>query len=91
MNESITRAAGSEHGQETSPQMMLDMISSAGRQARQRTTAYGEVDPERQSLGFKAGELSEIINTPAKKFEREEKPVLVKNKIKTSEPTKVLQ
>lgn len=91
MNESITRAAGSEHGQETSPEMMLDMISSAGRQAKQRTTAYGEVDPERQLVGFKAGKLSEIINTPAKKFERREKPDLVKNRITTSEPSKVMQ
>ena len=79
MNESITRAAGTKHGQETSPQMMLDMIESAGRIARQRTTTYQEVDAERQLAGLNAGVLSEIINTPARKFERRAKPNLIKN------------
>ena len=79
MNESITRAAGTKHGQETSPQMMLDMIESAGRTARQRTTTYQEVDAERQLAGLNAGVLSEIINTPARKFERRAKPNLIKN------------
>ena len=48
MNESITRAAGSTHGQETDPEHMEAMIRAAGRSPRQRTTAYGEVAAERQ-------------------------------------------
>ena len=31
MNESITRAAGASHGQETHPELMLEMINSACR------------------------------------------------------------
>ena len=43
MNESITRAAGAEHGQETLPAEMLAMIEGAGRTPRQRTTLYTDV------------------------------------------------
>ena len=45
MNESITRAAGAEHGQETSPSRMIALIEAAGRKPKQRSTVYGEVDP----------------------------------------------
>ena len=41
MNESITRAAGANHGQETSPDDLGSIISSGGRLPRQRTTSYG--------------------------------------------------
>ena len=90
MNESITRAAGSEHGQETLPQMMLDMIRSADRMPKQRSTAYGEVDAERQQIGLNAGVLTEIINTPAHKFERQDRPTLIKNRTNTSQTNKVM-
>ena len=43
MNESITRAAGAKHGQETLPSEMRLLIEEAGRPARQRTTLYGDV------------------------------------------------
>ncbi|HKP09250.1 MAG TPA: 5-amino-6-(D-ribitylamino)uracil--L-tyrosine 4-hydroxyphenyl transferase CofH, partial [Gaiella sp.] len=42
MNESISRAAGSEWGQELPPEAMEDLIRSAGRVPRQRTTTYGD-------------------------------------------------
>ncbi len=45
MNESISRAAGAEWGQELSPEQMEALIRRAGRIPRQRTTLYGE--PER--------------------------------------------
>ena len=70
MNESISRAAGTEHGQETSPQEMVRMIESAGRVARQRNTTYGDASPERIETGMRAGALTEIVNTPARKYER---------------------
>ena len=56
MNESITRAAGSTHGQETSPREMRALIESVGRRPRQRTTLYGEPDAEvvRRGLGARA-------------------------------------
>jgi FO synthase len=63
MNESISRAAGTQHGQETSPQLMIDMIEYAKRRPRQRTTLYEDVAPERIETGLAAGELAEIVNT----------------------------
>ena len=78
MNESITRAAGSEHGQETSPEMMINMIEAGGRRPRQRTTAYGTVSEERQRASFAAPELDVIVNTPAQKYERSERRSLVR-------------
>ena len=79
MNESITRAAGAEHGQETSPRRMRALIESANRAPRQRTTDYGAADPELVERGMRAGELLEIINTPARKYERTRKHELVRN------------
>ncbi len=78
MNESISRAAGTTHGQETSPQEMVAMIEAAGRKPRQRTTLYGEVNEERIEAGRRAGELAEIINTPARKYERKRKSPLLR-------------
>jgi FO synthase len=46
MNESITRAAGTVHGQELDETRMRALIAKAGRVARRRTTLYGA--PQRQ-------------------------------------------
>ena len=43
MNESISRAAGTEHGQELGPQAMETLIASLGRVPQQRTTLYAPV------------------------------------------------
>ncbi len=64
MNESITRAAGSAHGQETSPREMIAMIESAGRVPRQRTTLYEDATPERIAAGMAAKPLTDAINNP---------------------------
>ena len=55
MNETITRAAGASHGQETSPEQMEAIITGMGRTPRQRTTSYGEVSPlqHQRALGAK--------------------------------------
>jgi FO synthase len=79
MNESISRAAGTEHGQETSPTEMRAMIAAAGREPRQRTTLYGDVSAERIEAGLNAAEITEIVNTPAKKYERKRDKSLVRN------------
>ena len=81
MNESITRAAGAGHGQETSPSRMIAMIEAAGRKPRQRTTEYGDVDTATARRGLDAHELSMIVNTPARKYERKRTHQLVKNEI----------
>ncbi|WP_114954854.1 5-amino-6-(D-ribitylamino)uracil--L-tyrosine 4-hydroxyphenyl transferase CofH [Sphingosinicella terrae] len=57
MNESISRAAGSGHGQELAPQEMEALIRSAGREPRQRTTLYGLVDEGRRRASFEAAPL----------------------------------
>jgi len=78
MNESISRAAGTTHGQETSPQKMIDMIESNHRISKQRNTIYGNVPEERKLTALSPRELTEIINTPAKKYERKEKKKLMR-------------
>jgi FO synthase len=78
MNESISRAAGTTHGQETSPQTMREMIEQNDRLPRQRTTLYADASEERIATGLAAGELSEIINTPAKKYERNRRGPLLR-------------
>ena len=44
MNETITRAAGASHGQETGPKEMEARITQANRLPRQRNTCYGDAD-----------------------------------------------
>ncbi len=62
MNESISRAAGASHGQEMPPERMEELIRALGRTPRQRTTLYGEPDPERTRLSFGAPPLAEAVN-----------------------------
>ena len=81
MNESITRAAGASYGQETSPELMIEMIALAGRETRQRTTSYGEVPSERIKAGRNADMLTDIINTPAPKYERSVRRVLKRSAV----------
>ncbi len=70
MNESISRAAGTQHGQELPPERMDALIRSVGRIPRQRNTVYGPVSEERQAAGRNAEELSPIILTPPKPIRR---------------------
>ena len=48
MNESISRAAGTQHGQETSPMEMRKLIQMLNRNPTQRNTVYGKVSRERK-------------------------------------------
>ena len=66
MNESISRSAGAEHGQEFPPESMEDLIRSTGRIPRQRTTPYGDVPEERRLASFGAAPLAEPWNPPVK-------------------------
>ncbi len=67
MNESISRAAGTQHGQEMPPEAMELLIRSIGRNPRQRTTAYGRVSNEIHLRGLNAVELTPMVLTPPKK------------------------
>ncbi len=66
MNESISRAAGSEWGQELPPEAMEALIRSADRVPRQRTTTYGSPLPEQVRRSFGAAPLAEPSNPPAR-------------------------
>jgi FO synthase len=70
MNETITRAAGSSHGQEWSPPIMEAEIIAAGRVPRMRTTLYDDVSSERSESAFDAIELIEVHNADAGKRQR---------------------
>jgi FO synthase len=61
MNESISRAAGTEHGQEFSPHAMEALISSLERIPLQRTTLYDEVTVERRATSFDARPLAPLV------------------------------
>ena len=89
MNETITRAAGAAHGQETSPEEMEEIIRSIGRTPRQRSTTYGEVTELQRQKSFGAVAVLEPTYTSAKKYERKQsrkKQELVRNEL---EPEKL--
>jgi len=78
MNESISRSAGAQHGQEFPPEAMEELIRSAGRKPRQRTTLYGEVPEERWLASFGAEPLAEPWNPPVKEARLVAPPRLVR-------------
>ena len=64
MNESISRAAGNEHGEELAPAGMEALIRSSGRLPEQRSTLYGRVPAERRAASFAAAPLAALERTP---------------------------
>jgi FO synthase len=64
MNESISRAAGTQHGQEMPPTRMDELIRGADRIPKQRTTLYGTPHPDRTTASYTAPELSAVVLTP---------------------------
>ncbi|MFL5254666.1 MAG: 5-amino-6-(D-ribitylamino)uracil--L-tyrosine 4-hydroxyphenyl transferase CofH [Rhodopila sp.] len=67
MNESISRAAGTQHGQEFPPEAMEQLIGSLVRVPVQRDTVYRPVGNERRVVSFNAAELAPIVQTPPKR------------------------
>ena len=67
MNESISRAAGTQHGQEFPPDAMEALIRSIGREPQQRDTLYRPVPEDRRAASFVAEELAPIVLTPPRK------------------------
>jgi FO synthase len=65
MNESISRAAGTEHGQELSPERMDALIASLGRTPQQRTTLYRDVPADRRLASYGATELAPLAAAQA--------------------------
>jgi FO synthase len=70
MNESITRAAGSGHGQEWAPALMEAQICAAGRLPRMRTTLYADASQERRAAALDAIPLVEVHGASAGKQQR---------------------
>jgi FO synthase len=68
MNESISRAAGTEHGQEFPPEAMEDLIRALGRTPEQRTTLYRPVSAERRAASLNAAALAPVVLTPPRKL-----------------------
>ena len=67
MNESISRAAGTQHGQEFPPEAMERLILSIGRQQMQRSTTYGAVAREREDASRRAAPLAPMVQTVPRK------------------------
>jgi FO synthase len=67
MNESITRAAGTQHGQEFPPAQMDALIQALGRKSRQRTTLYADAPLAQQHKSYHAADLTPPVQTPLKK------------------------
>ncbi|MGH6878346.1 MAG: 5-amino-6-(D-ribitylamino)uracil--L-tyrosine 4-hydroxyphenyl transferase CofH, partial [Rhizomicrobium sp.] len=71
MNESITRAAGTQHGQEFAPAEMEALIRALGRTPRQRTTLYADAPVMQQRKSWAAPVLALPIQTPLRKRKRD--------------------
>jgi FO synthase len=78
MNESISRSAGAQHGQELAPESMEELIRACDRVPRQRTTLYGAVPKERVRASFGAAPLAEPLNPPVKDAKLVAPPRLVR-------------
>jgi FO synthase len=78
MNESISRSAGSEHGQEMPPESMEALILANSRTPRQRTTLYADAPVERRAASFAAAPLVEPLNPPVRDAGLKAPPRLVR-------------
>ncbi|MEM7017480.1 MAG: 5-amino-6-(D-ribitylamino)uracil--L-tyrosine 4-hydroxyphenyl transferase CofH [Pseudomonadota bacterium] len=78
MNESITRAAGAEHGQEFPPDEMEALVNSLGRSPRLRTTDYRDAPDERRKIARDAPPLTPPVNQTDIRFVRDRSKVLVR-------------
>ena len=89
MNESITRAAGSGHGQEWEPELMEARIHAAGRQPRMRTTLYGDAAQERHNAAFNAAPLAAVRGASAAKQQRGKRLLAVEKPLGTTDTLEV--
>jgi FO synthase len=64
MNESISRAAGTQHGQEMPSAAMREIIESLERTPLQRDTLYRPVRLERSLAALEAAALQPVMQTP---------------------------
>lgn len=67
MNESISRAAGTQHGQEFPPEEMDRLITSLRRRPRQRTTFYADAPVAQREKSYGAPALEPPVQTPLRR------------------------
>jgi FO synthase len=67
MNESISRAAGTTHGEELPPEAMETLIRCTGRIPRQRTTLYEAAPGKQAARSFGAPPLSPRVEPPPRR------------------------
>ena len=72
MNESISRAAGTCHGQELPPPSMDELIAACGRIPQQRSTLYGTPPLAQRTRSYAAKPLEPLVQTPPRKHARRE-------------------
>jgi FO synthase len=77
MNESISRAAGTQHGQELSPAEMDALITSINRVPLQRTTLYGMPPADQRRVSYLAAPLAPVVQTSLRRADRTERRMLV--------------
>ncbi len=77
MNESISRAAGTVHGQELPPERMDALIRAIGREPRQRTTLYADVPDDRRLASYEAAPLAPVVLTPPARRTRAAAPAKI--------------
>jgi FO synthase len=88
MNESISRSAGAAFGQEMPPERMEELIRSAGRVPRQRTTLYGDAPEDRVRASFGAAPLAEPLNPPVRDARLVAPPRLVRPGVLAGAPAR---
>ena len=74
MNESITRAAGADFGQEMPPEKMEAIIRAVDREPSQRSTLYGRPPEAQVGASFGAPPLSKVSKTPPHETDRRSQP-----------------
>ncbi|HVL58423.1 MAG TPA: 7,8-didemethyl-8-hydroxy-5-deazariboflavin synthase, partial [Burkholderiaceae bacterium] len=74
MDESISRAAGAQHGQELPPSAMDALIRAAGKIPQQRTTLYAAPPEASRQASYDAPALAEVVLTPVRR-RRQSAPV----------------
>ncbi|MBX3529018.1 MAG: 5-amino-6-(D-ribitylamino)uracil--L-tyrosine 4-hydroxyphenyl transferase CofH [Rhizobiaceae bacterium] len=70
MNESISRAAGTQHGQELPPIAMDALIARARRDGGQRTTLYSTPGPAQVAASYGAADLAPLVLGPVRTKQR---------------------
>lgn len=73
MNESITRAAGAEHGQEWHPAQIEKFLTDLKKEPKMRTTRYTKAPEDRRKIAMRAGELATIELNEASKKQRDKR------------------